>query len=57
MVLYYYFANFVALFLLAIALVITGQSINIAFVPLILCNLVRSASYIYINKCVVKKTI
>lgn len=57
MVLYYYFANFVALFLLAIALVITGQSINIAFVPLILCSLVRSASYIYINKCVVKKTI
>lgn len=57
MVLYYYFANFVALFLLAIALVITGQSINIAFVPLILCSLVRSASYIYINKCVVKKTV
>lgn len=57
MVLYYYFANFVALFLLVIALVITGQSINIAFVPLILCSLVRSASYIYINKCVVKKTV
>lgn len=56
MVFCYYFANFVALFLLAVAIVISGQSINAGVVPLILCDLLRTATYLYINKCVAKKT-
>lgn len=56
MVLCYHFANFVALFLLIIIWNWIEQVANVAFWPLILCSLMRSASYIYTNKCVKRIT-
>lgn len=53
---FYHFANFVVLLLLIISWYWLGQSANIAFIPLILCSLIRSASYLYIYKCDVKTT-
>lgn len=51
---FYHFANFVALLLLILTWHWLGQSANIAFIPLILCSLVRSCNYLYIYKCVTK---
>lgn len=51
---FYHFANFVALLLLITTWHWLGQSANIAFVPLILCSLIRSCNYIHIYKCVTK---
>lgn len=48
---YYHFANFAALTLLVIIWPMMNQSGNIAFIPLIVCDFIRSASYIYIFKC------
>ncbi len=53
---YYHFANFVALILLCIIWNRTSQSGNVAFIPLLLCDMIRSATYIYIIKCAEKKT-
>ncbi len=50
----YHFVNFVALFLLSILWICGVQIGNIAFIPLILTDAIRSLSYIYINKCAVK---
>ncbi|MDE6309580.1 MAG: hypothetical protein K2L81_05235, partial [Muribaculaceae bacterium] len=55
MVLCYHFVNFVALLILAVAWPLAGQGGNIAFLPLILADVLRSVSYIYINKCALKK--
>lgn len=52
----YHFANFVALIALMWSWNWLGQSANWAFLPMILCSLMRSGSYIYIKKCV-KKTV
>lgn len=54
MVVCYHFVNFVALIILAIAWPLEGQGGNIAFIPLILADALRSISYIYINKCALK---
>lgn len=47
----YHFANFVALILLTIILLCGVQQGNVAFIPLILSSLIRSATNIYINRC------
>ncbi len=52
----YHFINFVTLIGTIIAWNWLGQSANAAFIPLILCSLIRSANYCYINKCAEKKT-
>lgn len=56
MVFCYHFLNFVALTLLAIAWPFLGQGGNIAFVPLIMSDAIRSLSYIYINRCALLKS-
>lgn len=48
-ILSYQIVNFVVLIFLAAAWPWLPQSGNIAFVPLLLCDMMRSASYIYIN--------
>ena len=48
-ILSYQIVNFVVLIFLAVAWPWMPQSGNIAFVPLVLCDMMRSASYIYIN--------
>lgn len=48
-ILSYQIVNFVVLIFLAAAWPWLPQSGNVAFVPLLLCDMVRSASYIYIN--------
>lgn len=50
-VVYYHFANFVALILLTIILLCGVQQGNVAFIPLILSSLIRSVTNIYINRC------
>lgn len=55
MVLCYHFANFVALLLLAMFWPMLGQVGNIAFIPFVAADAMRSASYIYINQCAIKK--
>lgn len=54
---YYHILNFAALFLLLALWNLTGQGFNWAFLPLILSDMVRSATYIYISKCIKKKNI
>jgi len=46
----YQFINFAAISALCVFWPFTGQAMNPAFVPLIICDLMRSASYIYVNK-------
>ncbi|MCC8118498.1 MAG: DUF4105 domain-containing protein [Bacteroidales bacterium] len=46
----YQIANFTMIIALAIAWPWTGQSANAAFVPLILCDALRAANYIYVYK-------
>lgn len=55
-VVYYHFANFVALILLTIILLCGMQQGNKAFIPLILSSLMRSATNIYINRCNARTT-
>lgn len=55
-VVYYHFANFVALILLIIILLSGVQQGNVAFIPLILSGLMRSVTNIYINRCNVRTT-
>lgn len=55
-VLCYHFVNFVALLILSFAWPMLGQAGNIAFIPLVAADAIRSASYIYINRCAIKKT-
>lgn len=50
-VVYYHFANFVALILLTIILLCGVQQGHVAFIPLILSSLIRSVTNIYINRC------
>ena len=52
----YHFINFVTLLALIVAWYWLGQSANIAFIPLIICSIMRSFNYYYINKCAIKKT-
>lgn len=52
----YHFINFVTLLALIVAWHWLGQSANIAFIPLIICSIMRSFNYYYINKCAIKKT-
>ncbi|MCM1518168.1 MAG: DUF4105 domain-containing protein [Pseudoflavonifractor sp.] len=52
---YYHFVNFVALLALVIILPWVGQSANAAFWPLIASDAMLSASYIYINRCVINR--
>lgn len=52
---YYHFVNFVALLALVIILPWVGQSVNAAFWPLIASDAMLSASYIYINRCVINR--
>ncbi len=47
---YYHILNFVALFLLLALWRLTGQGFNWAFLPLILSDMMRSATYIYIKR-------
>lgn len=56
MVFCYHFLNFVALTLLAIAWPFLGQRGNMAFVPLMMSDVIRSLSYIYINRCALLKS-
>lgn len=55
-VLCYHFVNFAAIFTLSLAWPLLGQAGNIAFIPLIAADAIRSASYIYVNRCAIKKT-
>ena len=55
MVLCYHFVNFAVLMSLALAWQWLGQVGNVAFIPLIAADAMRSASYVYINRCTVKK--
>lgn len=48
-ILSYQIVNFVVLIFLAAAWPLLPQSGNMAFVPLLLCDMLRSAGYIYIN--------
>jgi hypothetical protein len=56
LVIFYEIANFVALFLLAVLWTFIGQSGNLAFIPIFLCDAILTGRYLYITKCV-KKTI
>ncbi len=47
----YHFVNFVALLILVVAWPLLGQVGNMAFVPLIAADALRSISYVYINRC------
>lgn len=55
MVLCYHFVNFAVLITLAMSWPWLVQVGNIAFVPLIAADVMRSLSYVYINRCTVKK--
>lgn len=55
MVLCYHFVNFAVLIMLAMSWPWLGQVGNIAFIPLIAADAMRSASYVYINRCTAKK--
>lgn len=55
MVLCYHFVNFAVLIMLAMFWPWLGQVGNIAFIPLIAADAMRSASYVYINRCTAKK--
>lgn len=55
-VMWYHFVNFAVILLLMMCWPLTGQSINVAVIPLMLILLMRSAAYIYITKCQKKKT-
>lgn len=55
-VFYYHIANIVALILLTIILLSGIQVGNIALIPIILIVLTRSATNIYISRCIAKKT-
>lgn len=46
----YQFINFAALIALCALWPLTGQHLNAAFVPLIICDLMRAASFVYVNK-------
>lgn len=54
-VLWYHFANFVVILLLMLCWPFTGQTINVAILPLMAVIVIRSASYIYISKCQKRK--
>lgn len=54
-VMWYHFANFAVLIILMAGWKLTGQVINWAFVPIISCLVLRSASYVYITRCQEKK--
>lgn len=56
MVLCYHFVNFAVLMLLALAWPWLGQVGNVAFISLVAVDAMRSASYVYINRCTAKKT-
>lgn len=45
----YHFINFALIFTMIVAWPFTGQSGNMAFIPLIGCDIMRSVSYLYIN--------
>ncbi len=45
----YHFINFALIFTMIVAWPICGQSGNVAFIPLIGCDILRSVSYLYIN--------
>lgn len=55
MVLCYHFVNFAVLISLALVWPWLGQVGNIAFIPLVAADAIRSASYVYINRCTAKK--
>ena len=46
----YYYSNIVSITLMVLLIPITGQSLNIAFFPIILSDLMRSFSFLYITK-------
>ena len=46
----YQFINFAVLIALCLLWPLTAQAFNTAFIPLVGCDLMRSASYIYVNK-------
>lgn len=52
---YYHFVNFVVLFLFLISWYWIPQQLNVAFIPLILILMVRSASFLWIRKLGIKK--
>lgn len=54
---YYNMINFAAVLLLLILWKCTGQGFNMAFLPLMLTDMLRSATYIYIWKCTQTKNI
>ncbi len=45
----YHFINFALIFTMIVAWPFTGQSGNVAFIPLLGCDIMRSFSYLYIN--------
>lgn len=45
----YHFINFALIFTMIVAWPLSGQSGNVAFIPLIGCDIMRSFSYLYIN--------
>lgn len=45
----YHFINFALIFTMIVAWPLSGQSGNVAFIPLIGCDIMRSVSYLYIN--------
>lgn len=55
MVLCYHFVNFAVLMLFSLIWPWLGQVGNVAFIPLVAADAIRSASYVYINRCTAKK--
>ena len=47
----YHFLNFAAIFALAALMIAGEQNCNFAFIPLMACSGLRSASYLYISLC------
>lgn len=47
----YHFLNFAAIFTLAALMIAGEQNCNFAFIPLMACSGLRSASYLYISLC------
>lgn len=49
--LYYHYANLAALLALCILMPAMNQSVNLAFIPLVAADAMRSISYIYVTRC------
>ncbi|MBD5331060.1 MAG: DUF4105 domain-containing protein [Bacteroides sp.] len=49
--LYYHYANLAALIAMCILMPVMNQTVNLAFIPLVIADAMRSLSYIYVTRC------